>query len=160
MDTYLTGADLIDDDFGKSIEDGVQKTEIIAIIFILVILIIIFRSPIIPVISLLTVGISYVVSLAIVGYLVDWFNFPFSNFTQIFMVVILFGIGMDYNILLYTNIQELSRQDGDVILATKTTFKTAGRTVLYSGIAVFIGFSALMLAKVQRIRQPLRWRSQ
>ncbi|KLU54358.1 membrane protein [Paenibacillus sp. VT-400] len=150
VDTYLTGADLIDDDFGKSIEDGVQKTEIIAIIFILVILIIIFRSPIIPVISLLTVGISYVVSLAIVGYLVDWFNFPFSNFTQIFMVVILFGIGTDYNILLYTRFkEELSRQDGDVILATKTTFKTAGRTVLYSGIAVFIGFLALMLAKFQ-----------
>ncbi|MCZ1267527.1 MMPL family transporter [Paenibacillus tundrae] len=150
VNTYLTGADLIGDDFGKSIEDGVQKTEIIAVIFILVILIIIFRSPIIPVISLLTVGISYVVSLAIVGHLVDMFNFPFSNFTQVFMVVILFGIGTDYNILLYTRFkEELSRQGGDVLLATKTTFRTAGRTVLYSGIAVFIGFLALMLAKFQ-----------
>ncbi|OAX49153.1 MMPL family transporter [Paenibacillus sp. AD87] len=32
VNTYLTGADLIGDDFGKSIEDGVQKTEIIVVI--------------------------------------------------------------------------------------------------------------------------------
>ena len=63
-----------------------------------------------------------------------------------FVVVVLFGIGTDYNILLYTRFkEELSRQE-DVLLAVKGTYKTAGRTVLYSGIAVLIGFASLVFA--------------
>ncbi|PGX13058.1 MMPL family transporter [Bacillus sp. AFS033286] len=144
--TYLTGSDLIGDDFLKSSQEGVKKTEIISIIFILVVLIIVFRSPIVPIISLLTVGVSYLVSMGVIAHLVDQFNFPFSNFTQVFVVVVLFGVGTDYNILLYTRFkEELSKQE-NAFLATKETFKSAGKTVIYSGIAVLIGFASLSLA--------------
>ena len=148
VQTYLTGSGLVSEDFVQSTEKGIQKTEIIAIIFIILVLIAVFRSPIVPFVSLFTVGISYIVSLAIVAHLVDQFNFPFSNFTQIFLIVVLFGIGTDYNILLYTRFkEELGKQDGDRLSAIKTTYQTAGKTVLFSGIAVFIGFMALYLAK-------------
>ena len=144
--TYLTGSGLIGDDFLKSSQEGVKKTEVISIIFILVVLIIVFRSPIVPIISLLTVGVSYLVSMGVIAHLVDQFNFPFSNFTQVFVVVVLFGVGTDYNILLYTRFkEELSKQE-NAFLATKETFKSAGKTVLYSGIAVLIGFASLILA--------------
>ncbi|PGL18453.1 hypothetical protein CN917_20300 [Bacillus thuringiensis] len=144
--TYLTGSDLIAGDFLTSSQEGVKKTEVISIIFILVVLIIVFRSPIVPIVSLLTVGVSYLVSMGIIAHLVDQFNFPFSNFTQVFVVVVLFGVGTDYNILLYTRFkEELSKQENS-FLATKETFKSAGKTVLYSGIAVLIGFASLALA--------------
>ncbi|EOO34574.1 X-X-X-Leu-X-X-Gly heptad repeats protein [Bacillus cereus VD133] len=144
--TYLTGSDLIAGDFLTSSQEGVKKTEVISIIFILVVLIIVFRSPIVPIVSLLTVGVSYLVSMGIIAHLVDHLNFPFSNFTQVFVVVVLFGVGTDYNILLYTRFkEELSKQE-NAFLATKETFKSAGRTVLYSGIAVLIGFASLALA--------------
>ena len=64
-------------------------------------LIIVFRSPIVPLVSLLTVAISFLTSLNIIMTLADKVNFPISNFTQVFLVVVLFGIGTDYNILLY-----------------------------------------------------------
>ncbi|KAA6464291.1 MULTISPECIES: MMPL family transporter [Bacillus cereus group] len=144
--TYLTGSDLIAGDFLKSSQEGVKKTEVISIIFILVVLIRVFRSPVVPIVSLLTVGVSYLVSMGIIAQLVDQFNFPFSNFTQVFVVVVLFGVGTDYNILLYTRFkEELSKQE-NAFLATKETFKSAGKTVLYSGIAVLIGFASLALA--------------
>lgn len=144
--TYLTGSDLIAGDFLTSSQEGVKKTEVISIIFILVVLIIVFRSPIVPIVSLLTVGVSYLVSMGIIAHLVDQFNFPFSNFTQVFVVVVLFGVGTDYNILLYIRFkEELSKQE-NAFLATKETFKSAGKTVLYSGIAVLIGFASLALA--------------
>ncbi|MGN1385603.1 MAG: MMPL family transporter, partial [Bacillus sp. (in: firmicutes)] len=145
--TYLTGNDLVMEDFMQSTQDGVKKTEVIAIIFIIIVLIIVFRSPIVPMISLLSVGVSYIVSLGVVAHLVDQFNFPFSNFTQVFLVVILFGIGTDYNILLFTRFKEELAKQEDVLTALKVTYKSAGKTVLYSGIAVFIGFTALMLAE-------------
>lgn len=150
--TYLTGTDLVIEDFVQSTQKGIQKTEVIAIVFILVVLVIVFRSPVVPLISLGTVGVSYLVSMGVIAQLVDHFDYPFSNFTQVFLVVILFGIGTDYNILLYTRFkEELSRTD-NTLSALKETFRTAGKTVLYSGVAVLIGFFALYFAEFKIYR--------
>lgn len=147
VDTYLTGNSLVIEDFVQSTQEGIKKTEVIAIIFIIVVLILVFRSPIVPFVSLLSVGVSYLVSLGIIAHLVDQLNYPFSNFTQVFLVVILFGIGTDYNILLFTRFKEELVKQEDIFTAVRVTYKTAGKTVLYSALAVFIGFMALILAE-------------
>jgi len=150
--TYLTGNGLVMEDFVQSTQEGIKKTEAIAVVFILLVLVLVFRSPIVPLVSLLTVGVSYLVSMGIVAHLVDRFDYPFSNFTQVFLVVVLFGIGTDYNILLFTRFkEELSKTDG-VLDAVRATYKSAGKTVLYSGLAVFIGFMALILAEFKIYR--------
>jgi len=150
--TYLTGTELVLEDFSHSTQEGVKKTEIIAVIFIIIVLIIVFRSPIVPLVSLLSVGVSYLVSMSLIAHAVDRFDYPFSNFTQVFLVVILFGIGTDYNILLFTRFkEELSRRQ-NTLEAVKETYRTAGRTVIYSGVAVFIGFAALILAEFRLYR--------
>lgn len=149
LPAYLTGAPLIVEDFVETTQAGVHRTEGIAVLFIVVVLIIIFRSPVAPVISLLSVGISYLVANGIVAQLVDRFNYPFSNFTQIFLVLVLFGIGTDYNILLFSRFKEELLVRESKLEAVIHTYKTAGKTVLVSGLAVFIGFSVLGLAKFQ-----------
>ncbi|MFD1670629.1 MMPL family transporter [Agrilactobacillus yilanensis] len=145
--TYVTGNDILNDDFSTITEKGVQKTEIIAIIFIFIVLIIVFRSPIVPLISLSTVGVSFIIALNIVMNLAEKANFPVSNFTQVFMVVVMFGIGTDYNILLYDRFKEEMANGLDKVQAARTARKRAGRTILYSGSSVLIGFTVLGLAK-------------
>lgn len=147
MRTYVTGSDILNEDFSTVTEQGLQKTEIIAAIFIFIVLIIVFRSFLIPVISLLTVGVSYLLSLDVVMNLAQRWDFPISNFTQVFLVVVLFGIGTDYNILLYDRFKEEIRKGQEAGLAAKTARRHAGRTILYSGSSVLIGFAALALAK-------------
>lgn len=144
--TYVTGADVLNNDFTSSIQEGIKKTELITVVFIFIVLIIVFRSPVVPLVSLLTVGISFLVSFSIVTNLVNQVNFPFSNFTQVFMVIVLFGIGTDYNILLYNHFKEDLGNGLGVAEATKDSIKKAGRTILYSGSSILIGFSALGLA--------------
>ncbi|MEE8824021.1 putative membrane protein YdgH [Lentilactobacillus sunkii] len=145
--TYVTGTDILNDDFATVTEEGLQKTEIIAAIFIFIVLIIVFRSFLIPVISLLTVGVSFLISLSIVTNLAASYNFPISNFTQVFLVVVLFGIGTDYNILLYDRFKEEIKKGEAATVAARTAQRHAGRTILYSGSSVLIGFAALALAK-------------
>ncbi len=145
--TYVTGNDILNEDFSTVTEQGLQKTEVIAAIFIFIVLIIVFRSLFIPIISLLTVGLAYLLSLNIVMNLADKFNFPISNFTQIFLVVVLFGIGTDYNILLYNRFKEEIKAGLAATAAAKSAQRHAGRTILYSGSSVLIGFAALGLAK-------------
>ncbi|GEN96076.1 MMPL family transporter [Pediococcus ethanolidurans] len=145
--SYITGGDILNEKFSEATQAGVKKTEIIAAIFIFIVLILVFQSPIVPLISVFTVGVSFITTLSIVTNLVSRANFPFSNFTQVFIVVVLFGIGTDYNILLYEQFKEQLSKGEDRHTASQKALHTAGRTILYSGSSVFIGFLALGLAK-------------
>ena len=145
--TYITGADILQDDFSGAIQKGIKKTEVISVIFIFIVLVLVFRSPIVPLISLLTVGVSFITAFSIVTNLVKNFNFPFSNFTQVFMVIVLFGIGTDYNILLYDRFKANLGNGMDKFEAAKNAQWNAGKTILMSGSSILIGFSALGLAR-------------
>jgi len=146
VDTYLTGNALITEDVIISSEKGLAKTEVITVIFIMVILLLVFRSAVAPFIPLLTVGMTYLVSQAVVAFLVDTLNFPVSNFTQTFMVAVLFGIGTDYCILLLSRYKEELSNGQDIQSAIVTTYKTAGKTVIFSALAVMIGFASIGFA--------------
>ena len=145
--TYITGADILQDDFSGAIQEGIKKTESSSVIFIFIVLVLVFRSPIVPLISLLTVGVSFITAFSIVTNLVKNFNFPFSNFTQVFMVIVLFGIGTDYNILLYDRFKANLGNGMDKFEAAKNAQWNAGKTILMSGSSILIGFSALGLAR-------------
>jgi len=143
VEHYYTGNLFINEDVVLTSEAGLHKTESITVVFILIVLIAVFRSIVTPFIPLITVGISYLASQSIVAFLVDTINFPLSNFTQIFLVAVLFGIGTDYSILLLSRFkEEMSIQESipDAIVAT---YRHAGKTVLFSGIAVLIGFAVI-----------------
>ena len=144
--TYITGADILQDDFSGAIQEGIKKTEVISVIFIFIVLVLVFRSPIVPLISLLTVGVSFITAFSIVTNLVTLIS-HFSNFTQVFMVIVLFGIGTDYNILLYDRFKANLGNGMDKFEAAKNAQWNAGKTILMSGSSILIGFSALGLAR-------------
>jgi putative drug exporter of the RND superfamily len=143
VEHYYTSGWLISEDLMKSSEDGLKKTEGITLVFILAVLLLVFKSPVAPIIPVLTVGFSYLASQSIVSMLVDQFDFPISNYTQIFLVAILFGIGTDYCILLLSRFKEELAHYESVPEAIVATYRNAGRTVFFSGVAVMIGFAAI-----------------
>ncbi len=143
VEHYITGDLAIRNDYVNSVGEGVDKSAIITIIFILVVLIIMFRSVVTPLVSLLAVGVSYLCSMGIVGILIDRFDFPITSFTQMFIILVLFGIGTDYHILLFNRFKEELGHGLTVNEAIVTAYKTAGKTVIYSGLTVFMGFASL-----------------
>lgn len=155
VSSYLTGSRLINEDQIQTSQAGVRKTEKVTVLFIVLILIVIFRSPVTPLISLATVGISYFISLGIVTLLVDKLNFPFASTTQTFLILVLFGIGTDYTILLFARFKEELGKQAGTREAVFATYRTAGRTVLYSGAAVLIGFGILGFARFSIYRSSV-----
>lgn len=147
LEHYFTGSNLIDEDLVVSSQKGLKRTEYITVVFILLVLILVFRSVVAPVIPLLTVGISFIASQSVVAFLVDHLNFPLSNFTQIFLVAVLFGIGTDYCILLLSRFkEEIAKDPGHVGDAIVRTYATAGKTVFFSGLAALVGFASIGFA--------------
>ncbi|RKL65983.1 hypothetical protein CR203_18105 [Salipaludibacillus neizhouensis] len=144
---YMTGSSIIEDDVIISSEEGLAATEIITVIFVVIILFFVFRSLAAPFVPLITVGATYFVTISIVSLLIDNFQFPVSNFTQIFIVAILFGIGTDYCILLLNRFKEELAKEPDRVKAIKNTYKAVGATVISSALTGFIGFAAIGMAE-------------
>ncbi|WP_144510615.1 MMPL family transporter [Bacillus sp. FJAT-22090] len=146
LTAYITGEAIINNDVNVSAQEGLKRTEVITVVLIFGLLLAVFRSIVTPFIPLVAVGITYLLSQSVVAYFIDWFGFPVSNYTQIFLVAILFGIGTDYCILLLSRYKEELAAGRQVEEAIVNTYKTAGRTLLISGVAVFIGFFAIGFA--------------
>lgn len=147
-----TGSDLILEDFVKTVEAGVKKTELITVILIIIILMLIFRSPTVPFVILINVGLTYLISKGIVLQLVDKLNFTISNFTNVFLILVLFGIGTDYSMLLLMRFKEELHNGADKNTAIINTYRTAGKTVLISSLTILIGFSCLVLSQFKIYR--------
>ncbi|MEH7305146.1 MMPL family transporter [Neobacillus drentensis] len=143
LDHYYTGNWIISDDLVTNSQEGLKKTEGITVGFILIVLLLVFRSAIAPIIPLVTVGFSYLTAQSIVSILVDKVDFPLSTFTQIFLVAVLFGIGTDYCILLLSRFKEEMAKNDSVTESIVQTYRTAGKTVFFSGVAVMIGFASI-----------------
>ncbi|WP_158737903.1 MMPL family transporter [Alteribacillus sp. YIM 98480] len=146
MKRYVTGDSIISDDVDKTTQEGLEKTEGITVILIFILLLVVFRAVVTPFVPLISVAITYLLSQSIVSLFVEWFGFPVSTYTQIFLVAVLFGIGTDYCILLLSRYKEELSAGHAVQEAIINTYKTAGKTLFYSGLAVFVGFSAIGFA--------------
>jgi len=147
VDHYITGGDFIKQDFMTATFKGVDKSAVLTVIFILLVLFLVFRSVATPLVSIASVGIAYLCSMGIVSQLIYNFNFPVTNLTQMFLILVLFGIGTDYNILLFNRFREELSSSTSVDEAIIRTYKTAGKTVLFSGLTVFIAFASLSFAE-------------
>jgi putative drug exporter of the RND superfamily len=144
---YLSGEDFINNDYLKASQSGVEKSAALTVIFILVVLILTFRSIVTPLISLVAVAFSYLCSMGIAAQLIDKAGFPITNLTQMLLILILFGIGTDYNILLFNRFREEMAHGHSIDGAIINTYKTAGKTIAYSILTVFIAFLALVFAE-------------
>ncbi|WML37947.1 MMPL family transporter [Neobacillus sp. OS1-2] len=147
VDYYLSGEDFINNDYLKASQAGVEKSAALTVIFILVVLILAFRSVVTPLISLVAVAFSYLCSMGIAAQLIDKAGFPITSLTQMLLILILFGIGTDYNILLFNRFKEELSHGHTIDESIVNTYKTAGKTIAYSILTVFIAFLALIFAE-------------
>ncbi|AKG74853.1 MMPL family transporter [Salinicoccus halodurans] len=152
--TSMTSNELIQNTVEQDAMEGIQSTEIFTVIIVIAVLLIMFRSVVTPLVPVAVVGLAYLIGQSFVGWFVEWFGFPVSPQTQSFLIVILFGIGTDYCILLLNRFKE-ELQFYDKYEAVLRTFKTAGKTVFISGISGAIVFGVLYFANFEIYRSAV-----
>lgn len=153
-DTSITSNELIQRTLEEDAMNGIQTTEIFTVIIILVVLLLMFRSVVTPFVPLIVVGLSYLIGQSFIGWFVEWFGFPVSPQTQSFLIVILFGIGTDYCILLLNRFKE-ELQAHSKLDSIINTFKTGGKTVFISGISGALVFAVLYFAEFEIYRSAV-----
>lgn len=144
---YFTGDVPIQTDNINISLSGTERTAVVTVLLVLVILVLILRSVIAPLVNLMTIGLSFLISSGLVAWLAG-FGFPVSTFTQTFMIGILFGAGTDYSIIMLNRFREelTHAHHEDVTAAIAASLRAVGRTVAFSAATVGLSFAVLLFA--------------
>lgn len=135
----LTGSAAISQDFQASSQQGLRRTELITVALVLVILLYVFRSPVAPIVPLVTIGVSLVVSRGLIAAAAD-FGLTVTNFTESFLIAVLFGAGTDYCMLMIQRYREELGAGGGPTAAMARTLRGVWPTILYATSTVFAAF--------------------
>ncbi len=100
MQVRVTGPGGLITDVYKIFLNADVKLLLGTVILVLVLLLLIYRSPVLPFVPLITVGFGYFVAGGILALLAKGFGFTLSGQATSLMVILLFGAGTDYGLLL------------------------------------------------------------
>ena len=117
-------------------------------ILVLVLLIIIYRSPVIPFVPLFAVSFVYFIAGAVGALLAQQFGFNVNGQASGIMTIILFGSGTDYCLFISSRYKEELIKHQDKHQAMNIAVNAVGPAVLSSGSTILVASAILLLASL------------
>lgn len=160
---YVTGTTAVSVDVASTINAALPVYLILVVGLALVLLILVFRSILVPVVGvvgfLLTIGASLGATTAAFqwGWLAPHIGAPtgpIMSLTPIIVVGILFGLAMDYQVFLISRMHEAHARGASNHSALRQGFQHAGPVVVAAAVimfSVFAGFVPADLASIKTI---------
>jgi len=149
--TYqLTGYGPITKDSAEQSERDLQKAELVSLPVVAFVLILVFASLVAAGMPLLVAGLAIPSSLALV-YIVAQ-QIEMSIFVLNIATMLGLALAIDYSLFIVSRFREELRRGRTVGEAVERSVATAGKAITFSGIAVAIGLSGLLLFEAPAIR--------
>lgn len=155
LGVYVTGDTAIEVDENQAVRDSVGRAQLLTVTLVVGLLAWVFRSAVAPLVPLVTVGTAYVVALGIVSALAQA-GLAISYLFEMFAIVIAFGAGTDYSLLMMSRYGEELRLargvgyalDASVRRRTLTaTLVVLTAVVASSAASTMVGFWATSVAE-------------
>ncbi|MFL5642750.1 MAG: MMPL family transporter [Chloroflexota bacterium] len=146
----LTGYGPITKDSAEQSEKDLQKAELVSLPVVALVLILVFASLVAAGMPLLVAGLAIPSSLALV-YLVAQ-QVEMSVFVLNIATMLGLALAIDYSLFIVSRYREELRRGRSVGEAVERAVATAGKAVAFSGVAVAIGLSGLLLFAAPAIR--------
>lgn len=116
--------------------DAADRGELIALPFLLIILLLVFRSPIAAGIPLVFGAITVVASRGILYFATGWFSIDATAVVVCSMMGL--ALGVDYALLMVSRFREELAEGNEPIEAARLTRRHAGRTVMFAGSTLLL----------------------
>ncbi|PPD58739.1 MMPL family transporter [Dehalogenimonas etheniformans] len=137
---YVTGQVAISKDLFQSINNTIDRTTLVTIFLVAVLLLIAYRSPVASLVPLIAIGWSFLIARGLVGFMAES-GLKVSTLADAYLVVIIFGIGTDYCLFIISRLrEELSARRPD---AVGFTMAKIGPVISASALTVIIAFLCL-----------------
>jgi RND superfamily putative drug exporter len=152
LDVYVSGPAGITVDAVEVFGNIDGKLLIGTTILILVLLLLIYRSPIIALVPLVVVGVAYSIAGGVVYFVVKAFDLPINGQATGILIILMFGAGTDYCIYLIARYREELRVREDRHDAMQHAVARSGPAILSAGGTVVAAMLVLLVADLSSTR--------
>jgi RND superfamily putative drug exporter len=142
----ITGTAAVTLDSQSSGNSSDEITLFATVGIIIVLLLVIFRSPIIAFLPIVTIGFITPVADGLIAWANQAFNLQISSTVTSLLIVVLFGVGTDYILFFMFRYRERLRAGDRPRQAVATAVHRAGEAIASAAGAVIVSFLALTLS--------------
>jgi RND superfamily putative drug exporter len=150
----VTGSAVVGRDINTATSDSIQSTKITTIVLVIVMLLVVYRSPALATVPLVTIGLSTFASLRLIALIsvIPGLGFRVISVTEIFVVVVLFGAGTDYSLFLVARYREELGRRRSRIEALRAAIRQVGPALVASAATLIVGLGMLGFSSFTTIR--------
>jgi RND superfamily putative drug exporter len=142
----LTGEVATAYDGDKNSQSTQSLTEIGSVVFILVLLLFVYRSALAPLLTLLPAGLVLTLAQPVIAESHNLFGVQISPITSLLLIVLLLGAGTDYGLFLVFRVREEMRGGLNSHDAVVKSVSRVGETITFSAGTVIGALLCLLLA--------------
>ena len=141
----VTGTGALGELLDSSAKGDINSTTLWAFVAVTVILLFIYRSPVAMLLPMVTITLSLMVSLGLLGRAAAH-GLPINGLVEMFIIVILAGTGVDYCLFLFARFREALASDDDSAAAMRFAVAKSGGAILAGAGTNVVGLGTLALA--------------
>lgn len=151
----ISGSAAVGADLLRASHESIRHTEVFTIVLVLVILALIYRSPLLVVVPLVTLALALLSALGLVASYAEisraapeaWWSLRVFTTTRIFIVVILFGAGTDYCLFLISRYREELAHASNRREALARSVARVGDALVASALTTILGIGTMYFAQ-------------
>ena len=171
LELGVTGSAPVGSDMLWSQKESIDNTEVTTILLVTVILLIVYRSPGLVLVPLLSIAVSFLASLNLIALVGQWadrhqetlgvigrwlgrqqFDFQVFTTTHIFIIVVLFGAATDYCLFLIARYREELERGLAPRAALEEALGQTGHALTASAMTTILGLGAMIFADFGKYR--------
>ncbi len=146
LSVYVTGAAGLSADLGNGFAGVDGLLLLVAVLTVFVILVVVYRSPLLPILVLLASMSALCGAVLMSFYLAKAGVFKINGQVQGILFILVIGAATDYSLLYVSRFREALRLSDSVWSATRTAWKGSVEAIIASGGTVIAGLLCLLLS--------------
>jgi putative drug exporter of the RND superfamily len=152
LNAYITGPAGLAADLDKLAAKAGTTLLIVTVALVLILLFIVYRAPLLTVLPLIVVGAAYFVVSGIVYLLADGHLIKIDTEGTLLLLVLVFGAGTDYSLLLVHRYREALGAGTPALPALREGVRSSAPAIAASGSTVIVAMLVLMFASLESTR--------